>query len=333
MGSVNSPKAGYEINKTIYGDMYDLLEAIDTEPVDDIISYALANLSGYQGNIFPHQLAFDISVKKIVEKYHKPVNDGINMIKNIVLNCIEECVETRFKRYPNLKDETLNLLRQIIERNVKSTKDNMKCYLDAQQGFINIRHPGFLQEIYPYSHEIKFIPNGTIAPPNGYVGTNSETKSNFYLEPSGKKYGAKSSNEKLNKSVESLNGNKITNSWGIKKMFSSKTKIAESVKEDSMIQDQTDILHKMVKSYMKVINTAIIDMTPKYTIVNLIQGTIGYVQLEFEASIFERRESNEDKLFLLQTDEDEQAKISELVNMEVSIKKAIEIIKNVTLTM
>ena len=41
---------------------------MNTEPVDDIIAVALANLSGYQGNIFPHQLAFDITVGKMVEK-------------------------------------------------------------------------------------------------------------------------------------------------------------------------------------------------------------------------------------------------------------------------
>ena len=84
--SVKSPTAGYEINKTLYGKIYDLLDAIDTEPVDDIISYALANLTGYQNNIFPHQLAFDISVKKIIEKYQKPVKRGVDIIKQIILN-------------------------------------------------------------------------------------------------------------------------------------------------------------------------------------------------------------------------------------------------------
>ena len=86
----------------------------------------------------------------------------------------------------------------------------------------------------------------------------------------------------------------------------------DTVREDSLIQDQTTILHKMVKSYMKVVNTGIIDMTPKYIILNLIQGTISYMKLQFEVSIFEDRETNQEKLELLEIEEGEQRRIDEI---------------------
>jgi len=326
--SVSSTNAGYEINKTLYGEVQDLLWMVDTEPVDDVISYALANLSGYQTNLFPHQLAFDISVKKIVEKYKKPVIDAVEIIKSIMLSCAEECAEARFKSYPKLQNAAFSLVRQVIDGNARLANTNLSCYLDAQKAFINIRHPDFVQDISSYSNEIKFMPSGTFHQvPNNSLQKDQEMKSNFYLEPDARRQGLKMNSMKLSKSTENLSSNKISNNWRIKKIFGSRNKIMDTVKEDALIQDQTSILHKMVKSYMKVVNTGIIDMTPKYIILNLIQGTISYMKLQFEASIFEARETNEEKLQLLEIEEGEQQRIDDLLKMEEAVKNAIELVK------
>ena len=135
-------------------------------------------------------------------------------------------------------------------------------------------------------------------------------------------------NNKFSKSTENLSSNKITNTWGIKKLFGSKKTITDTVKEDSVIQDQSSILQKLVQSYMKVINTAIVDMTPKYIVLNLIQGTMSYIKLQFQANIFDNRETNEEKLELLEIEEGEQNKIDELVKREASVRKAIDLMKN-----
>ena len=325
--SVSSTNAGYEINKTLYGEVQDLLCRVDTKPVDDVISYALANLSGFNTNIFPHQLAFDISVKKIVENYKKPVIDGVDIIKGIMLSCIEECADSRLKSYPKLHNIALNLVRQLIDGNARLANSNLSCYLDAQKAFINIRHPDFIQEVSSFSNEIKFMPSGTFH----QVSHNSsqkpqDTKSNFYLEPDGKRQGLKMNDTKLSKSTENLSSNKISNGWRIKKIFGSRSKIMDTVKEDTLIHDQTNILIKMVQSYMKVVNTGIIDMTPKYIILNLIQGTIFYMKLQFESSIFETRETNEEKLELLEIEAGEQKRIDELMKMEEAVRHAIELV-------
>ena len=326
--SSSSPKAGYEINQTLYGGINDLLHAVESEPIDEVIAFALANLGGYQGNIFPHQLAFDITVKKMIEKYKKPIKDGVDIIRNIMLACVEECAENRFKSYPKLKTVALGLVKQIIEKNVGVTNTNLICYLEAQRSFVNIKHPDFVHEISNYADEIKFISTGTLSSPqNGSITRVPETKSNFYLDGNVKRSGMKANN-KFSKSTENLSSNKITNTWGIKKLFGSKKTITDTVKEDSVIQDQSSILQKLVQSYMKVINTAIVDMTPKYIVLNLIQGTMSYIKLQFQANIFDNRETNEEKLELLEIEEGEQNKIDELIKREASIRKAIELMKN-----
>ena len=296
--SVTSTNAGYEINKTLYGDVQDLLWTVDPKPVNDVISYALANLSGFNTNLFPHQLAFDISIKKIVDNYKEPIINGVDIIKGILLSCVEECADSRLKSYPKLHSAAFSLVRQVIEGNARTTNANMNGYLDAQKAFINIRHPDFVQDISSYSNEIKFMPSGTFHQvTNNSSQKPQDMKSNFFLEPDNRRQGLKLNNSKiLSKSTDNLNSNKISNSWRIKKIFGSRSKINDTVREDSLIQDQTSILHKMVKSYMKVVNTGIIDMTPKYIILNLIQGTISYMKLQFEVSIFEDRETNEEKL-------------------------------------
>ena len=108
--------------------------------------------------------------------------------------------------------------------------------------------------------------------------------------------------------------------------------MSENVKSDPVIQDQTVILHQMVKSYMAVVNMAILDMTPKYIILNLIQGTLEFLKMQFEFAIFEHRESQAEKLELLDTGGDNQAKIANLLLMKESISKAMEMLKSVLTT-
>ena len=264
-------------------------------------------------------------------------NMGVNIIKGIMFLCVEECSESRFKSYPKLRNVVSDLVKSIIERNVKLTNSNLTCYLEAQKAFINIKHPDFLQEISAYSNEIKFIPTGAITEPaNGTVNGVPENKSNFYLDSNKqtpRRQGLTMNMGMLSKSSENVSSGKTTNSsWGIKKMFGSRNRIIDTVKEDPVIQDQTVILRKMVRSYMKVINTAIIDMMPKYIILNLIQGTIEYVKMQLEAGVFEDRETNEEKLELLEIEENEKSRIDELLKTEDSLKKGIELIRNVQTT-
>ena len=119
----------------------------------------------------------------------------------------------------------------------------------------------------------------------------------------------------------------------MKKLFETKKQILDSVKDDPMIQDQTFILHQMIKSYIKVINTAIMDIIPKYIILHLVRGTISFVELQLEHSLFEDRETNEDKLGLLEIGEYQKHKIDELLVMEDLVRKAIEVIKDVRTSM
>ena len=91
------------------------------------------------------------------DRYETPVKHGVNIIKGIMFLCAEECSESRFKSYPKLRNVVSDLVKSIIERNVKLTNSNLTCYLEAQKSFINIKHPDFLQEISAYSNEIKFV--------------------------------------------------------------------------------------------------------------------------------------------------------------------------------
>ena len=72
------------------------------------------------------------------------------------------------------------------------------------------------------------------------------------------------------------------------------------------------------------------DMTPKYIILNLVQGTISFVKVQLEANILESRETNQDKMDLLEINEGEKSKLNQLITMEASVKKAIELVKNVS---
>ena len=45
----------------------------------------------------------------------------------------------------------------------------------------------------------------------------------------------------------------------------------QEVKKDHVIQDRTQFILALVKDYMQIVNTTILDMTPKYLIMSQVQ--------------------------------------------------------------
>lgn len=61
------------------------------EPNDYQVSMILANLAGYRSAMFTNQLAFDITVKTLVETYKDPIKQGVGIIRGVLEQCIHEC--------------------------------------------------------------------------------------------------------------------------------------------------------------------------------------------------------------------------------------------------
>ena len=45
----------------------------------------------------------------------------------------------------------------------------------------------------------------------------------------------------------------------------------KEVKKDPVMQDRTQFVLNVVRKYMEIVNTTILDMTPKYLIMSLVQ--------------------------------------------------------------
>ena len=83
--SVNMVNSGVAINKVIYRDIYSIINASVQDPTESDITIALANMAGYRCRILPNQLAIDLTVRDLTEKYKEPLKDATNKIKGILI--------------------------------------------------------------------------------------------------------------------------------------------------------------------------------------------------------------------------------------------------------
>ena len=83
--SVNTVNSGVAINKTLYSEIYGVINASVKEPTESDVTIAIANLAGYRSPILPDQLAVDITVRHLTEKYKEPLTTATHSIKDILV--------------------------------------------------------------------------------------------------------------------------------------------------------------------------------------------------------------------------------------------------------
>jgi hypothetical protein len=116
------------------------------EPKEAVIALVLNNLNGYRTGLFPNQLAFDYVVKELVNYYKTPLKSGVTLIKALLVNAVEECTRISIEGYPRLREEVLYLVNYNIIKCEEMTVKHLMAFVEAQQAFMNVRHPDFLQK-------------------------------------------------------------------------------------------------------------------------------------------------------------------------------------------
>jgi len=99
----------------------------------------------------------------------------------------------------------------------------------------------------------------------------------------------------------------------------------EEILSDRGLQDQSRMLKKMIDNYMKITDTTIRDLVPKYIMFSLVSATQRYVREELVGDILKDKNTDEQKAQLLEASSDYAQKIKELLEIQGATQKAMDV--------
>lgn len=107
------------------------------------ITYAIKNTHGIRSGLFTPDIAFEVIVKKQVEKLKGPALKCVDLVITELSNLIHKLTD-KMARYPRLREETERIINTQLREREQICKDQLFIYTDIQLSYINTNHEDFI---------------------------------------------------------------------------------------------------------------------------------------------------------------------------------------------
>lgn len=111
---------------------------------DNTIRIAIANSYGSSPILFIPEKAFYELVRKQIEKLEEPGLHCAELVFEEMGKIAESAIPNEMKRFPVLKDRVLDVVRSLLSKCLKPTKDYISDTIKVEKSYINITHPDFI---------------------------------------------------------------------------------------------------------------------------------------------------------------------------------------------
>eukprot|EP00092_Neocalanus_flemingeri_P034950 GFUD01038029.1.p1 GENE.GFUD01038029.1~~GFUD01038029.1.p1 ORF type:complete len:778 (-),score=179.11 GFUD01038029.1:280-2613(-) len=142
--NVHEIKGGALINRSFYNQFNDFFDGAleSTEACDREIGLAISNLHGVRNALFIPERAFDKIVENLLGQYRGPMVSCVHHVRGILDDVLEDSLEM-LSQYPTLNKEVKRFVSCEIDKREKETNQHLVTHIQAQQSFMNTRHPSF----------------------------------------------------------------------------------------------------------------------------------------------------------------------------------------------
>ena len=100
-------------------------------------------------------------------------------------------------------------------------------------------------------------------------------------------------------------------------------------RQNSLTHDKSKVLSDMIKSYMKITHKTLLDITPKYIIMSLVQATLSYIKRDLLGDLMEAYESESDKKTLLEPSDLEKVQRQTLLETLNATRDAVDAVTTI----
>ncbi|XP_062516080.1 dynamin-1-like isoform X2 [Corticium candelabrum] len=136
---------GAKINRVFHERFpYELVKMeFDERELRKEISYAIKNLHGVRVGLFTPDMAFEVIVKRQINKLRVPALKCVDMVMTEIGAVIKRCSEN-MSRFPRLRDETERILTSLAREREQKAKDHVTIQVEFQLAYMNTNHPDFI---------------------------------------------------------------------------------------------------------------------------------------------------------------------------------------------
>ena len=142
------PTIGQKVKHEIFGDVYEELDEVFSNPITEEAAEVRVLLGVPKVPEVPGAWTIRVLqmfLSKLVKMYSPALAKGIKLIKETVSGGIENTINSQFKSYPNLKDIISALIKEQIQEKTDELNKSLKTYMEAQNGFVNLKHTDMLE--------------------------------------------------------------------------------------------------------------------------------------------------------------------------------------------
>ena len=130
----------------------------------------IENQHGINNPLFPPEQAMYQLVRHLIEHYREPFKALLCSIRQIFISYIKKAAEKYLEAFPNLHERVAKIMTHKIEDQCRTTEDMIDLILNAEQSFINTKHPDFWEHAIYIEGRSTSGPIPEVVPGQGAAG-------------------------------------------------------------------------------------------------------------------------------------------------------------------
>ncbi len=108
------------------------------------IRTAIANANGPRPSLFVPEIAFDLLVKKQIEKLLQPGLQCVDLVFDEMQRIAFQSESQELSRFPELRDRLYEIVQQQLRANVAPTQKMISNLISVELAYVNTSHPDFI---------------------------------------------------------------------------------------------------------------------------------------------------------------------------------------------
>ncbi|CAD5219786.1 unnamed protein product [Bursaphelenchus okinawaensis] len=139
---------GARISYIFHGTFVEALEQVDPmEKLSTIdVLTAIRNATGTKPDLFIPDVAFELLVKKQIERLHEPSLCCVDRVYEELMRIVQQCgidIQQEMQRFPRLYERIHEIVSSLLSGRLGSTKQFVKDLVRSEMAYINTKHPEF----------------------------------------------------------------------------------------------------------------------------------------------------------------------------------------------
>lgn len=232
---------------------------------DDYIRINTRNMAGMHATLFPSDQVFVALSKQQITRLEEPCIKCVTFVYEELSKIVEVCAG-KVDRYPNLKEAIISICKKMLLDYRKPTSTHVRTIIQAERGFINVKHPMMDELAQRAFANIYGTANGESSSPENSRDPNASPAGSTQTDPKqgGKDIKKGNKDEKRpDKSKDHANADNAMSHGGKSVMTDVPSRIMLGKNMTTHEQYMNSAIREMVEGYFSIVKANVADQVPK----------------------------------------------------------------------